>query len=423
MYLLCYHEGMTEKRVVVTGVGSVSPNGLGNSAYKAALLSGKSGIRRISTFDPSAFPSRIAGTVELNGQALSEKERRHLPRVTQLALLAAQEAWETAGFASFSLSDELRNAFGVMVGSGGGSIEFMEKHYEMHFGQNQMKPSLYVIPSSTSGSISSEISIRLGLRGLSHVITTGCTSATDAIGYGFGQIKTGRLRCVIAGGADAPIVSGSMRGFCLLKVLSTKWNDTPEQASRPFSRDRDGFVLAEGSWMLVLEEYEHAKKRGAEILGEILGYGSSCEAFHSVRLDENGAGNFQAIRLAVDEAQIHPEMIDYVNLHGTSTVLNDRVETQAMKYFFGDRARKIPMSSTKSMIGHPQGASGAAGIVATLLLMQENLLHPTINLGEPDPECDLDYIPRTPREKKIHYSLCNTIGFGSKCSALILRKK
>jgi len=206
-----------------------------------------------------------------------------------------------------------------------------------------------------------------------------------------------------------------------MKVLSTKWNDQPEKASRPFSRDRDGFVLGEGAWMFVLEEKEHAEKRGATIYAEILGYGSSCEAFHQVRLDETGNGNLYGLKLAMEDANLSPDAIDYVNLHGTSTVLNDRVETHILKRFFGKRAYRIPMSATKSMIGHPQGASGAAGIAATLFMMRENKIHPTINLETEDPECDLDYVRCHAREKEIKHALCNTLGFGSKSSYLVIK--
>jgi 3-oxoacyl-[acyl-carrier-protein] synthase II len=409
------------RQIVVTGVGVVSPNGVGCEAYKASLLSGKSGIKRVTTFDPSSLDSQIAGAVDLNGYVFSRKEERNLPRVIQLALVAASEAFRDAALDPQSMDETMRMRSGVLLGTGGGSVEFIEKHYEMYYGVKPMRPSLYIISASTTGGISSELSIRFGLYGKSHVITTGCTSSTDAIGYAFHEIRSGRLDCVLTGGADAPIAEGIMQGFCLMKVLSKNWNHLPEKASRPFSKDRDGFVLGEGAWMFLLEEKNHAEKRGAKIYAELLGYGSSCEAFHAVRLEENGDGNFQALHLAFEEAQISPDAMDYVNLHGTSTVLNDRVETYALKRFFGKKAFQIPMSSTKSMIGHPQGASGAAGMAATLLCMQENMIHPTVNLQVPDSECDLDYVPQTARKKEVKYALCNTLGFGSKCSVLILK--
>lgn len=410
------------KKVVITGIGAVSPNGLGRKAFKAALLEGKSGIRRIQSFDPADSPSQIAAEVTLNGSSFSKKEERHLPRVSQLSILASLEALEDAGMDPAGLSEEQKIRSGVLFGTGGGSVEFMEKHYEMFYGERSLQPSLYIIPAATAGGLSSELSIRFGFRGKSHVITTGCTSSTDAIGYAFHEIQAGRLDRILTGGGDAPIAVGILHGFSLMKVLSTQWNHAPEKASRPFSKDRDGFVLGEGAWMFILEEKEQALRRGAKPYAEILGYGSSCEAFHAVRLSEEGSGNLQALKLASEEADVPPEALDYVNLHGTSTQLNDRVETEAMKRFFGGKAYRIPMSSTKSMIGHPQGASGAAGIAATLLCLQEGMVHPTINLDTRDEGCDLDYVAHRARKHDAEHVLCNTLGFGSKCSSLILKK-
>ncbi len=409
------------KKAVITGIGVISPNGLGKENFKTALLNGTSGIKAIQSFDASKLDCQIAGEIHLNGNGFSKREQRNLPRVIQLALCASEEALQDAGIDPPKLSKEERYRFGVLLGSGGGSIEFTERHYQMYYGSRKFEPSLYVISASTAGGLSSELSIRFGLLGQSHVITTGCTSSTDAIGYGFREIQAGRLDYVLAGGADAPIAEGILTGFSLMKILPTQWNQAPAKGSRPFSKDRSGFVLSEGSWMFILEEKEHALARGAKIYAEITGYGSSCEAFHAVSLDENGEGNLRAVHLAAGEAGVWPEEIDYVNLHGTSTLLNDRVETRAMKNFFGRKVMQVPMSSTKSMIGHPQGASGAAGLAATLLCMDEDKIHPTINLTEPDPECDLDYVPDTARQTKIRHALCNTLGFGSKCSALMIK--
>jgi 3-oxoacyl-[acyl-carrier-protein] synthase II len=264
--------------------------------------------------------------------------------------------------------------------------------------------------------------MRFGFRGMSHVITTGCTSSTDALGYALRQIQFGFLPMMLAGGADAPIAPGIMKGFTLMKILTDSWNDSPERASRPFSADRDGFVLGEGSWMFVLEEYEHAKARGAEVLAEIAGYGSTCEAFHRVRLQEDGEEPARAIQMAMEDAAIAAGDIDYVNLHGTSTELNDRIETRALKLALGDYAYRTPMSSLKSQIGHPQGASGSAGVAATVIAMLHAQIPPTINLEKRDPDCDLDYVPDAERKASIEYAVCNCIGFGSKNSALVLRR-
>jgi 3-oxoacyl-[acyl-carrier-protein] synthase II len=261
-----------------------------------------------------------------------------------------------------------------------------------------------------------------GLRGLSHIISTGCTSSTDAIAYAAEHIALGRQEVMISGGVDAPLAPGILAGFNVMTVLTKEWNDEPARASRPFSRDRSGIVLGEGAWIYVLEEHEHAQKRGAKIYAEITGYGSTCDAYHRVRLEEKGDEPARAMTLAMQEAGRAPEEIDYVNLHGTSTVLNDRIETHALKLALGEQAKRIPMSATKSQVGHPQGASGAAGIAAALCAMHTSLIPPTINLDEPDPECDLDYVPNEARERSVRVALCNCIGFGSKNSALIIEK-
>jgi 3-oxoacyl-[acyl-carrier-protein] synthase II len=308
------------------------------------------------------------------------------------------------------------------LGSGGGSQEFTEQQYRLFFRQQYKQMSLFCVPTGVMGTLSSELSVRFGLRGPSHVITTGCTSSTDAFGYSLRQIQAGRLDMVLSGGADAPISLGIVKGFILMKILTDSWNHAPERGSRPFSVDRDGFVLAEGAWIFVLEEYEHARARGAKMLAEICGYGSTCEAFHRVRLQECGEEPARAIGLAMKEAGIAPQDLDYVNLHGTSTQLNDRIETRALKLALGQHAAQVPMSALKSQIGHPQGACGAAGVAATIVAMQTGQLPPTINLETPDPDCDLDYVPTPGRKRSLQYAVCNCIAFGSKNSALVLRK-
>ncbi len=268
--------------------------------------------------------------------------------------------------------------------------------------------------------MSSELSMKWDLHGPSHVITTGCTSSTDALGHAFSLIRYGRADRILAGGTDAPIAPGILTGFCLMRIMTTSWNDEPERGSRPFSKDRDGFVLAEGAWLLLLEELESAVARGATIYAELQGYGATCEAFHRVRLDESGEEPARAMQLALQDAGRDASEIDYLNLHGTSTLLNDRVETLAVKRVFGKRATSIPASSLKSMIGHPQGACGAAGVSATLLAMRDRCLPPTINRDVPDPDCDLDIVPTAGRRAELRTTLCNCIGFGSKNAALVL---
>lgn len=409
---------------MITGMGVVSPNGTGVDAFGSAILAGRSGVRRITRFDSSPIEVQIAGEVaDFDELAwVEKKERKHVSRILPLALCAANEALTTAGVDSSSLPIEERRRFGVIIGTGGGSQEFTEEQYRLYFHGQLSKMSLFCVPSGVMGSISSELNVRFGLRGPSHVITTGCTSSTDAMAYAMRQIESGRLDMVLTGGADAPISLGNVRGFILMKILTESWNALPERGSRPFSADRDGFVLAEGAWMFVIEDHEHAKARGAAILAELCGYGSTCEAYHRVRLMECGEEPARAIGLAMQQAGISPENVDYVNLHGTSTQLNDRIETRALKLALGDsRAHEVPMSALKSQIGHPQGACGAAGLAATLVAMRTGQIPPTINLDDPDEDCDLDYVPQVGRKKPIEHAICNCIAFGSKNSALVLR--
>ena len=412
-----------KRRVVITGMGAVSPNGVGNTAFSKAILEGRSGVQRISRFDPSEISVQIAGEVrDFDELAWVEKrDRKHVSRLLPLALAAATEALQDAGIEPASLPLSEKRRFGVILGSGGGSQEFTEEQYRLFFHQQYSKMSLFCVPTGVMGTLSSDVSVRFGLLGASHVVTTGCTSSTDAMGYALRQIQSGRLDMVLNGGADAPIALGIVKGFILMKILTDSWNQVPEKGSRPFSVDRDGFVLAEGAWMFVLEEYEHARARAARILAEVCGYGSTCEAFHRVRLQECGEEPARAIGLAMKEAGIGPSDVHYVNLHGTSTQLNDRIETRALKLVLGERAPQVPMSALKSQIGHPQGACGAAGVAATLVAMQSGHVPPTINLDTPDPDCDLDYVPDVGRQKAIEHAVCNCIAFGSKNSALVLR--
>ena len=412
------------RRVVITGMGAVSPNGVGREAFTEAILAGTSGVQRISHFDPSEIQVQIAGEVRGFDELawVEKRERKHVSRVLPLALAAATEALAHAGLDAASLALEERRRFAVILGSGGGSQEFTEEQYRLFFHQDYRRMSLFCVPTGVMGTFSSDVSIRFGLRGPSQVITTGCTSSTDAIGYSMRLIQSGRADTVLSGGADAPISLGIMKGFILMKILTDSWNAAPEKGSRPFSADRDGFVLAEGAWMLVLEEYEHARARGAQMLAELAGYSSTCEAFHRVRLKECGEEPARAIGLAMQQAGIAAQDVDYVNLHGTSTELNDRIETQALKLALGQRAHAVPMSALKSQIGHPQGACGAAGVAAAIIAMQREQIPPTINLEMPDPACDLDYVPLPGRKKPIEHAVCNCIAFGSKNSALVLRK-
>ena len=413
------------RRVVITGMGSVTPIGIGRESFWSGLQNGKSGVRRIESFDVSNSPVKIAAQVRDFDWAaqLGPKDRKHVPRTVPLALAAAREAFADAGISPQDLSPEERQQIGVELGTGGGGLPFVEDHYAIWYnGGSHSKASVYIIPAATHGTLSSELSMAFGLRGLSHVVSTGCTSSTDAIFYAAQHIALGRQEVMIAGGVDAPLAPGILAGFNLLTVLTTEWNDEPERASRPFTRNRSGMVLGEGAWIYVLEEFERAKSRDANVYAEIIGYGSTCDAFHRVRLQEGGDEPARAMTLAMNDAGIDASQIDYVNLHGTSTLLNDRIETNALKIALNCNSHRVPMSGTKSQVGHPQGASGAAGLGAALCAMTTGVIPPTINLDEPDPDCDLDYVPNQAREANVRVALCNCIGFGSKNSALVIQK-
>lgn len=412
------------KRAVITGLGVVSPNGIGKTAFCHAILAGQSGVKPITRFDTSELPVKIAGEIQDFNELdwMEARERKHVSRAVPLALAASTEALKDAGIDAQKLSLNEQREIGVVLGTGGGAQDFTEHQYDLYYKGKIKQVSLFTIPSGTPGTLSSEISMRFGLRGMSHVITTGCTSSTDAIGYTLRQIQLGTQSVMLVGGVDAPLAWGIMKGFTLMKIMTESWNHAPERASRPFSKDRDGFVVAEGAWLLVVEDYERARSRGARIYAEITGYGSTCEAFHRVRLQECGEEPARAIQIAMRESGISPENVHYVNLHGTSTQLNDRIETRAIKLALGDHAYRVPMSALKSQIGHPQGACGAAGVAATLISMKHGLLPPTINVENHDPDCDLDYVLGPGRQVEIEHAICNCIAFGSKNSALALRK-
>ena len=412
-------------RVAITGIGAVSPNGIGRERFWQATRNGESGVGRIGRFDPSGFVVQVAGEVpaEFDEKLYVEiKDRPHVSRAVPLAAAAVAEALADAGLDTKRMTrDELRQ-IGVIVGSGGGSQDFTEEQYRLYYAGLIKQCSVYTVPTGTIGTLASEVSMRFGFRGLSHIVSTGCTSSTDAIGYAYRNIQMGVLPTMIAGGVDSPIAPLIVRGFQLMRIMTSSWNHEPQRASRPFSRDRDGFVLAEGAWFFVMENMELARARGARIYGEVAGYASTCEAYHRVRLEECGEEPARAIQMALDEARIPGTEAQYIQYHGTSTELNDRIETRAVKLALDGHAYKIAGSSIKSMIGHPQGACGAAGVAATLLAMRDGVVPPTINVDEADPECDLDYIPGTARKLEVEHAIANCIAFGSKNSALVLRK-
>ncbi len=418
-------------RAVITGIGAVSPFGVGWKAWTDGLTSGASAIRRISLFDPDipvplnphidALECQVAGEVPDFDPSLylDPKDLNRVPRVVPLALCAAREALQSAGLGE--MTREQKHETGVLLGSGGGGFSFAEAQFALWFTGHDKRLSPYAISSSIPGMVSSEISIAHGFNGRSHTVSDGCTSSSDALGYALDLIRNGREKRLIVGGADGCVTPGMMAGFCLMRAVPTHWNDDPAHASRPFSADRDGFVLGEGSWIYVLEERETALARGANIIAEICGFGATCEAYHRVALKTPDEAA-RAMTLALADAGVDQSEIDYVNLHGTATDLNDPLETAAVKMVFGERAYDVPMSSSKSQIGHPQGASGSAGLGATIVAMQTGTLPATINLDNPDEKCDLDYIANQPRRGNVDVAMCNCLGFGSKNAALVVRK-
>ena len=407
---------------MITGIGCVSSNGVGREAYLAACLAGRSGVRWLDGIDAAGLRSSVAAqAVDFDPlSALSAGEAKRVPRMIPMALAASREALAQAGIDLAPDDVAAQRKIGVALGTGGGGLAFVEEQYKTFFTDGT--GSLYSITAGTHGNLSSELSIALHLRGPSHVMSTGCTSSTDAIGYATMLIRSGVTPMMLAGGADSPVSRGILTAFEKMRVISTRKWDDPARASRPFTPERDGFVLGEGSWMFVLEDADHAAARGATVLAELAGYASTCDAFHRVQIAPDVAEPVRAMELAMADAGVSPEAIGYVNLHGTSTQLNDKMETMAVHRAFGTHAPRLPCSSTKSMIGHPQGACGAAGLAATVLTLNAGQVHPTINLDAAAPECDLDYVPNAARSADVEYALCNCIAFGSKNSAIVVRR-
>jgi 3-oxoacyl-[acyl-carrier-protein] synthase II len=407
--------------VVITGIGVVSPNGVGAESFARACIEGRSGLSMLADPAPHLKTTIVGQVRDYDPTTVLEfAESRRVPRMIPMALQASREA---LGMARLDLAPddvESQRAIGVCLGTGGGGLAFVEEQYRTWFTQG--KGSVYSITSGTHGNLSSELSIHLRLRGPSHVVSTGCTSSTDALGYAALLIRAGVVPMMLAGGADTPIATGILTAFEKMRVISTRRWEDPTKASRPFSADRDGFILGEGAWMFVVEDREHALARGAPILAELAGYASTCDAYHRVQIAPDVVEPVRAMDLALADAGIAKDEIGYINLHGTSTELNDRMETAAIHKCFGRRAADIPTSSTKSLLGHPQGACGAAGVAATILCLRGGAIHPTINLDQPDPHCDLDYTPHTARAAEgVQVALCNCIAFGSKNSAIVLQ--
>ncbi len=410
----------SNSRVVITGLGVLTSIGNGKEAFWESLRAGKSGISRVKKFDPSPYPTQIAGQLESFDFStyIDAKWVRRMDLTSQMAVSAAKMA---VADAKIDLEKANRDRIGVVVGTAMAGQAFILEQHDVYKEKGPMKinpfTALTVFPDAPAGFIS----IELGLHGPSFSLATACSSALDAVGYAFNAIRKGEMDAILMGGSEATVFPQAFAAFCVLRAMSRN-NDQPEQASRPFDKLRDGFVLGEGAGMLVLEDLEHAKRRGAHIYAEIIGFGMTCDAYHMTAPEPSGRYAAKAIQIALNDAGVKPQDVDYINAHGTSTPLNDKTETLVIKQVFGKSAYKVPVSSTKSMIGHLIGAAGAVELIATTLAMEHQCIPPTINYEVPDPECDLDYVPNVARKANVEIALKNSFGFGGKNSALVIRK-
>jgi len=412
---------MQRKRVVITGMGVVSPVGIGVEKFWKSLLEGKSGIRSVTHFDASAYDSRINGDViDYDPLAhFNSKDARNLSRFIQFGVVAAHEAI-TQSKLDIRQMDPYRA--GVVIGSGIGSIYSAEEEYDkiLHKGPGRMSP--FFITRMIINEAAGQVSINTGAMGPCFAIATACATANNCIGEAMRMIQIGEVDVMIAGGTESATSKLGLGGFCALKALSTKHNDEPAKASRPFDLNRDGFVMGEGAGVVILESLEFAKARGANILAELVGYGRTADAYHITAPHEEGLGALKAMELALKDAQIQTSDVDYINAHGTSTKLNDQIETLAIKKLFGDHAKKVPISSTKSMTGHLLGAAGGIELVACIMSIRDGMVHPTINYETPDPSCDLDYVPNIARKVDVDIAMSNSLGFGGHNATLVVKR-
>ncbi|KPJ68220.1 3-oxoacyl-ACP synthase [candidate division WOR-1 bacterium DG_54_3] len=408
------------KRVVITGLGVVSPIGNNKEVFWENLAAGKSGVTRITHFDPAAYPSQIAGEVkDFNPtEYFDKKEARRLVRFIQFAVAASRMAIKEAGL---TVTAENAPEIGVLIGSGIGGIGFLEEQAAVLREKGPNKLSPFTVPYMITDMAAGYVSIYLGAKGPNSCVVTACASGTNSIGDAFKIIQRGAAKAMIAGGTEASITPLGMASFCAARALSTR-NEEPSRASRPFDKERDGFVMGEGAGAVILEDLEFAKARGAKIQAEIIGYGMSGDASHITAPAPEGEGAVRAIRAALKDAGISPDQIDYINAHGTSTILNDKYETMALKTIFGERAKKLPVSSNKSMFGHLLGATGAVELIATVLSIKNEIIPPTINYENPDPDCDLDYVPNRARKQPIDIAMSSSFGFGGHNAILIIKK-
>ncbi len=412
---------MNEQRVVVTGLGVISPVGNDIPSFWAALKNGKGGIDKLTTFDASAFDSRIAGEVKgfdpgLYG--LTSKDLKRTEKFVQYSIAASHQAVKDSGL---DLNQEDKTRIGVLIGSGIGSLRIIEEEYKVYLSRGPSKLSPFLIPMLIVNEASGHVAITFGFKGPNSCVATACATGSHAIGDAFKILERGDADVMIAGGTESCITALGVGGFCALKGLSLR-NDAPAKASRPFDRERDGFIMAEGCGLVVLETLEHARKRKARIYAEISGYGMTCDAYHITAPDPDGEGAMRAMQLALKDAGLNPEDITYINAHGTSTKLNDKIETLAIKKAFGNSAGKVMVSSTKSMTGHLLGAAGGVEFIVCCLVLNDNVVPPTINYEYPDPDCDLDYVPNTARTTQVNVCMSNSLGFGGHNATLVVKK-
>lgn len=405
-----------KKRVVVTGLGVVHSLGTNLDTFWNAVKEGKNGIKTITKFDTSDYSTKVGAQIDDFDatQCIDKKEAKRMDLFTQYSIYAAQEAVTMAGI-DFSTIDPYRA--GVLVGSGIGGIETLEDNCRILFEKGPKRISPFFVPMMIANMASGHIAIKFGLKGYNACVVTACATANHSIGDAMRVIQNGYADIMISGGAEASITPLGFSGFCSMRAMSE--NTDPKTASRPFDKNRDGFVMGEGAGILVLEEYEHAVKRGAKIFAELVGYGCTCDAYHITAPDPEGDAGVKCLQLALEDAGVTPDKVGYVNAHGTSTPLNDPLETRSIKKVFGPN---IAVSSTKSMTGHLLGAAGGIEAIISIMAMRDSFLPPTINLHDPDPECDLDYVPNQGRKKEIEYALSNALGFGGHNGALLFKK-
>lgn len=411
---------MSKRRIVITGLGAVTPLGLDVKSSWQAILEGKSGVGYITHFDTATYPVKIAAEVKGFDPTnyIESKEVKKMDRFIHFAIAATQMAIEDS---RLIIDKENPEKIGVVIGSGMGGLPAIEYYHKLILEKGWKRVSPFFIPMVIINLAAGQISIKYGLKGPNLAVTTACASGNHAIGEAFRMIEYGDADIIIAGGAEAVITPMAVAGFSVMRALSTR-NDEPEKASRPFDVDRDGFVMGEGAGIIILEELEHALNRGAKIYAELIGYGMSSDAYHITAPAREGEGGARCMKMALNDAGIDPKEIDYINAHGTSTKQGDELETQAIKTVFGEHAYKLCVTSTKSMTGHLLGAAGGVEAIFTILSIYENVVPPTINLDNPDPECDLDYVPYKMRKKEINYAMTNSFGFGGTNASLIFRK-